>query len=81
LTDQSMVSTCVIIYGSGHLIPTGDEEAMVVDSVEAMLEQCRAQNRQLISEMRKLLILFLQGTVFVTECCKLEMFEFEKCSV
>jgi len=45
------------LYGSGHLIPTGDEEAMVLDSVEATLEQCRAQNRQLVSEMRELFIL------------------------
>jgi len=44
---------CVVEW-SGHLIPTGDDEAVVLDTVEATLEQCRAQNRQLISEMREL---------------------------
>ena len=44
----------MIFVDIGHLIPSADDEAVVLDSVEATLEQCRAQNRQLISEMREL---------------------------
>jgi len=87
--ERSCVS--VVLYGSGHLIPTGDEEALVHDSVEAILEQCRSQNRQLISEMRELLFEFcytarivskrlnlekyLANFVFFADCCKLEPFD------
>ena len=45
---------CCVVEWLGHLITTGDDEAVVLDTVEATLEQCRAQNRQLISEMREL---------------------------
>ena len=48
-----MRAVFVLLLGVGHLIPTGDDEAGGHDSVEATLEHCRAQNRQLISEMRE----------------------------
>ena len=44
---------CTAVCYTGHLISGGDGETGVHDGVEAVLEQCRAQNRQLISEMRK----------------------------
>jgi len=64
------------LFGSGHLIPASDDEAIVLDSVEATLEQCRAQNRQLISEMRELLLLLI--LVLVRKCCDLDTFDLVK---
>jgi len=43
----------VLLFCTGHLIPGGDEEAEGLDGIVAVLDQCRAQNRQLISEMRE----------------------------
>ena len=45
----------MLLFGTGHLLPSGDDDTAGHDSIETVLEQCRAQNRQLISEMRKLM--------------------------
>jgi len=46
------------VWCTGHLIAGADDAAGKYDSIEVILEQCRAQNRQLISEMRELLCVF-----------------------
>jgi len=40
-------------------MPSADEETAGHDGVAATLEQCRAQNRQLISEMREFISFYL----------------------
>ena len=40
-----------LLFGTGHLMPSEADESH--EGIEVMLEQCRAQNRQLVSEMRK----------------------------
>jgi len=56
----------VLLLGSGHVIPSGEDERGGLDGVEVMTEQCRAQNRQLISEMRELT--FVLCTLFHYFC-------------
>lgn len=65
---MSVISSAVfLLYDIGHLIPTGDDETGDHDGhgLEAVLEQCRLQNRQMISEMRESLPLF---QCFVCNC-------------
>jgi len=45
----------VLLFGTGHLMPSETDESH--EGIEVVLEQCRAQNRQLISEMRKSMFL------------------------
>jgi len=56
-----MHAVFVLLLGTGHLIPSGDDEAGGHDGVEATLEHCRVQNRQLISEMRELTYVYVHG--------------------
>ena len=51
LTHRAIRHIFVLLFGTGHLMPSEADESH--EGIEVVLEQCRAQNRQLISEMRK----------------------------